>query len=421
MTDQSSRHSGKRLSQQAPRQAIQTASRVGEVRYEIRGPLARRAHQLEQQGHEVLHLNVGNPGAFGLQAPETMREAIIRNLKSSDAYGPQTGIFPAREAVAIQFQERGLADTRFGQVIIGNGVSELVDLTLRALLEPGDEVLVPAPDYPLWTAAVVLNGGRAVHYESTAQHDFCPDPAEIEARITPRTRALVVINPNNPTGAVYPRALLSELAAIAERHDLVLFADEIYDGITFDQAEFVPMATLVDDALCVSFGGLSKVYRACGWRVGWLVFTGALERAEAYRQAVEKLAALRLSSNVPTQWAVQTALGGYQSIHELTAPGGRLYEARRAVVDAVAASRHLELVTPRGAMYAFPSVRTDKPFDDHAFAEKLLESRHILVVPGTSFNITDPRHFRITLLPEAGRLTRAVEAIDDLLDEIPAL
>ena len=397
---------------------IQTASRVADVRYEIRGPLARRAHELEAQGHEILHLNVGNPGAFGLHAPETMREAIVRNLKSSDAYGPQTGIFPAREAVAIQFQERGLVETRFHQVFIGNGVSELVDLTLRALLEPGDEVLVPAPDYPLWTAAVVLNGGRAVHYECAAGNGFLPDPAKIEAQITERTRALVVINPNNPTGAVYPESLLKELAAIAERHGLVLFSDEIYDAITYDGAEFTPMATLVDDTLCVSFGGLSKVYRACGWRVGWMVFTGDIERAEAYRLAVEKLAALRLSSNVPTQWAVQTALGGYQSIHELTEEGGRLYEARRAVIDAVAASSHLDLVAPRGAMYAFPSVKTGTDFDDHAFAAELLEHHHVLVVPGTSFNISDPRHFRITLLPEPHRLTRAIEAIDSQLDEL---
>lgn len=400
------------------RSPIQTASRVDGVRYEIRGPLARRAHELGDQGHDVLHLNVGNPGAFGLHAPETMREAIVRNLRDSDAYGPQTGIFPAREAVAIQFQERGLKDTRFHQVLIGNGVSELVDLTLRALLEPGDEVLVPAPDYPLWTAAVVLNGGRAVHYTCTAEDGFLPDPAQIEAQITERTRALVVINPNNPTGAVYPEALLRQLAAIAERHGLVLFADEIYDSITYDGAEFKPMATLVDDTLCVSFGGLSKVYRACGWRVGWLVFTGELELAENYRLAVEKLAALRLSSNVPTQWAVQTALGGYQSIHELTGEGGRLYEARRAVIDAIDRSRHLELAAPRGAMYAFPSVRTGTDFDDHAFAAELLEHHHILIVPGTSFNIADPRHFRITLLPEPPRLKRAIEAIDEQLDEL---
>ena len=408
------------------RETIPVASRVHEVRYEIRGPLARRAHELERQGMEVLHLNVGNPGAFGLHAPQTMREAIVRNLKASDAYGPQTGIFPAREAVAIQFQERGLSDTRFNQVMIGNGVSELVDLSLRALLEPGDEVLVPAPDYPLWTAAVTLNGGQAVHYQCPAENEFMPDPDAIEAQITPRTRALVVINPNNPTGAVYPRALLERLAGLAEKHNLVLFSDEIYDRIVFDQAEFIPMATLQADCLCISFGGLSKVYRACGWRVGWMVFTGALERGRDYRLAVEKLAALRLSSNVPAQWAVQTALGGYQSIDVLVQPGGRLYEARRAVIEAVERSDCLGLIAPQGAMYAFPSVNlegevsaedTGSVFDDHRFAEQLLEQEHILIVPGTSFNIDDTRHFRITLLPEPDRLARAIDAIDRFLLE----
>jgi len=399
---------------------IRPASRVAEVRYEIRGALARRAHELEQAGNEVLHLNVGNPGRFGLHAPETMRQALISNLAPSDGYGPQTGIFPAREAVAIQFQERGLVDTRYHQVMIGNGVSELVDLSLRALLEPGDEVLVPAPDYPLWTAATVLNGGRAVHYACPADRGFLPDPAEIEALIGERTRAIVVINPNNPTGAVYPEALLDDLAALAERHGLVMFSDEIYDAITYDEARFVPMATRLPDGVCVSFGGLSKVWRACGWRVGWMVFTGDLEASADYRLAVEKLAALRLSSNVPTQWAVQTALGGYQSIAELVAPGGRLFEARRAVVEAVNGSRHLRLIAPEGAMYAFPAVKLGDPsaFDDHAFAARLLEHAHILIVPGTSFNIADTRHFRITLLPEPPQLQRAIAAIDEQLDDL---
>ncbi len=399
---------------------IQPARRVSQVRYEIRGPLAQRAHELEQAGHDVLHLNVGNPGRFGLHAPDTMRQAMISNLPESDAYGPQCGIFPAREAVAIQFQERGLPDTRFHHVMIGNGVSELVDLSLRALLEPGDEVLIPAPDYPLWTAATVLNGGRAVHYPCRAEQNFLPDVSELEKRIGKRTRAIVVINPNNPTGAVYPQALLRQIAGLAERHGLVLFADEIYDAITYDEAQFTPMATLAADAVCVSFGGLSKVWRACGWRVGWMVFSGDLDRSADYRAAVEKLAALRLSSNVPAQWAVQTALGGYQSIHELTAPAGRLHEARRAVVESVSRSRHLQLVRPDGAMYALPAVLSpaEDGFDDHAFAASLLEQAHILIVPGTSFNISDTRHFRITLLPEPKQLQHAVAAIDALLDDV---
>jgi len=400
--------------------SFQSASRVGDVRYEIRGALARRARELEQQGLDVLHLNIGNPGAFGLRTPEPMRRAVVRNLQYSEAYGPQTGIFPAREAVAMQYQARGLTETRADQVLIGNGVSELVDLVLRSLLEPDDEVLVPAPDYPLWTAAVVLNGGRAVHYPCAADNAFWPDPEEIRRRITRRTRALVVINPNNPTGAVYPESLLRSLARLAAEHDLLVFSDEIYDAICYDDARFVPMAPLARDTLCVSFGGLSKVYRACGWRVGWAVFTGQLERAAEYRLAVEKLAALRLSANVPGQWAVQTALGGYQSIADLVAPGGRLYESRRSVIDAVAACPYLELIAPMGAMYAFPSVCRDRfpDFDDHRFASELLEHKHILIVPGSSFNIDQCHHFRITLLPEAEQLTSALTKIDELLAEL---
>ncbi len=400
--------------------SFQTATRVHDVRYEIRGALARRARELEQQGNDVLQLNIGNPGAFGLRTPETMRRAVVRNLKHSEAYGPQTGIFPAREAVAMQFQARGMTETRYDQVMIGNGVSELVDLVLRSLLEPGDQVLIPAPDYPLWTAAVVLNGGKAVHYPCRAEDDFIPDPEQVRCLITPKTRALVVINPNNPTGAVYPEPVLQELADLAAEHDLILFSDEIYDSICYDEARFVPMAPLAEDTLCVSFGGLSKVYRACGWRVGWAVFTGTLDRAQDYMLAVEKLAALRLSANVPGQWAVQTALGGYQSIADLVARGGRLHESRQAVIDAVERSRFLEMVRPMGAMYAFPSVRADvmPDFDDHRFAAELLEQKHILIVPGSSFNIEARNHFRITLLPEAEDLERAFRRIDDLLEEL---
>jgi len=399
---------------------FQTASRIDKVRYEIRGALARRARELEQQGNDILQLNIGNAGAFGLRTPETMRRAVVRNLKYSEAYGPQTGIFPAREAVAMQFQGRGMTDTTFDQVVIGNGVSELVDLVLRSLLEPDDEVLVPAPDYPLWTAAVVLNGGRAVHYPCRSDNQFFPDLDDIRRRITPKTRALVVINPNNPTGAVYPEAILQGLADLAAEHDLILFSDEIYDSICFDDARFVPMAPLATETLCVSFGGLSKVYRACGWRVGWAVFTGALERAQNYRLAVEKLSALRLSANVPGQWAVQTALGGYQSIADLVARGGRLHDSRQAVIDAVANSHFLYLVIPMGAMYAFPSVKPSAipDFDDHRFAAELLEQKHILIVPGSSFNIPDRHHFRITLLPEAEDLARAFEKIEELLEEL---
>ena len=326
---------------------IQTSSQLKHVRYEIRGKLARRALELERQGYEIISLNIGNPGIFGFRAPETMRLAMIENLNASEAYCNQKGIFPAREAVVMQQQERGVLNVSAEHVFMGNGVSELIDLTLRALLNPGDEVLIPAPDYPLWTAATVLNGGRAVYYPCPEADAFNPDVDAIAALITPRTRALVVINPNNPTGAVYSREVLTALARLAEKHNLVMMADEIYDQILYDEAEFVPMATLCRETLCATFSGLSKVYRACGYRVGWVSFSGAVDRSERYMTALDLLAALRLCSNVPGQWAVQTALGGYQSIRKLCAPGGRLYESRKAVIDGVASSRFLHAVSPR--------------------------------------------------------------------------
>jgi len=308
-------------------------------------------------------------------------------------------------------------DVTAEDVFIGNGVSELIDLTLRALLNPGDEVLLPSPDYPLWTAATVLNAGRAVHYPCRPEKAWIPDPEEIESLITERTRALVLINPNNPTGAVYPRPVLEAIAAIAERHHLVLFSDEIYDQMTYEGAEFVPMATLVEDTLCATFSGLSKTYRACGYRVGWVVFSGNRENTGAYMDAMELLAALRLCSNVPGQWAVQTALGGFQSIGDLVGEDGRLSRSRQAVLDAAATSEFVELTPPMGAMYAFPQVRTEAlpDFDDYQFAMDLLEHKHVLVAPGISFNVPYRDHFRITTLPERTVLKEAMDRIEELL------
>jgi alanine-synthesizing transaminase len=388
-----------------------------QVRYEIRGRLARRAHELERQGYEIISLNIGNPRAFGLRTPETMRLAMIENLADSEGYCHQQGIFPAREAVVMQQQERGISGVTAEEVFIGNGVSELIDLTLRALLNDGDEVLVPSPDYPLWTAAVTLNRGRAVHYPCRPQNQFVPDPGELERLMTPRTRALVIINPNNPTGAVYPRAVLEQLARLAEAHHLVVFSDEIYDQMTYGDTPFVPMATLVHDTLCATLSGLSKVYRACGYRVGWAVFSGRTHAAADYLQALELLSSLRLCSNVMAQWAVQTALGGHQSIRELVSPGGRLFESRAEILAAVQRSRFLTLAPPGGAMYAFvgvdPAVLPD--FDDQQFALDLLEQKHVLIVPGVSFNVPYRNHFRITNLPDATMLREVFARIDSLL------
>jgi alanine-synthesizing transaminase len=396
---------------------IRPSPSLANVRYEIRGRLARRAHEMERLGYDIVSLNIGNPGAFGFRTPETMRLAMIENLRSAEGYCHQKGIFPAREAVVMQQQERGVRGVTADDVFIGNGVSELIDLTLRALLAADEEVLVPSPDYPLWTAAVNLNRGRAVHYPCPPERGFIPSPEEIESLITKRTRAIVVINPNNPTGAVYPRHVLEAIARIAEKYHLVVLADEIYDQMTYDGAEFVPMATLVQHTLCGTLSGLSKVYRACGYRVGWAAFSGDVEHSREYLSALELLSSLRLCSNVAGQWAVQTALGGYQSIRELVTPGGRLYESRKAIVDAVGRSRFLYLTPPMGAMYAFVGVQTESlpDFDDQQFALDLLEHKHVLVAPGTSFNVPYRNHFRITNLPEPQMIVDVFGRMEELL------
>lgn len=402
---------------------IATSASLRGVKYEIRGRLARRALELARQGYEILSLNIGNPALFGFRTPETMRLAMIENLGESEGYCHQKGIFPAREAVVMQQQARGVTGVSAEDVFIGNGVSELIDLGLRALLNPGDEVLVPSPDYPLWTAAVTLNGGKAVHYPCRPEAGYVPDPDELARLVTPRTRAIVIINPNNPTGAVYPRAVLEQLAALAERHALVVFSDEIYDQILYDGAQFIPMATLVHDTLCVTMSGISKVYRACGLRVGWAVMSGKVSAAADYMDALELLASLRLCSNVPSQWAVQTALGGYQSIRDLVAPGGRLYESRRAILDGVQASKYLELPgAPAGAIYGFPRIKASElpDIDDQQFALDLLERKHVLVAPGTSFNVPYRNSFRITNLPDVATLKVVFTRTEELLADYAA-
>ena len=400
-------------------QQIQTSEALRDVRYEIRGQLANRALELEKRGYEIISLNIGNPGLFGFRTPETMRLAMIENLGQAEPYCHQKGIFPAREAVVMQQQSRGVHGVTADEVFIGNGVSELIDLSLRALLNPGDEVLVPSPDYPLWSAAVVLNGGKAVHYRCRRENKFIPDVDDIEKLVTKRTRAIVVINPNNPSGAVYDCKTLEDIVALAKRHNLVVMADEIYDQMVYDDAEFIPMATLVEDGVCLSFSGLSKVYRACGYRVGWCVFSGDLDHAADYIHSMELLAALRLCSNVPGQWAVQTALGGFQSIRDLVQPGGRLYQSRQAIIDRVAASEYLSVQAPMGAMYAF--VRLDPRFegklDDQAFALELLEKHHVLVAPGSSFNTIYTDHFRVTTLPDTDALDIVFDRIETCLEQ----
>ncbi len=405
-----------------PASRIHPSTRLAQVRYEIRGDLARRARALEDHGRDIVHLNIGNPGRFGFRVPEHLVEAIPEHLRHSEGYCQEQGIDTALESVVAQQRSRGVASSCVERVFIGNGVSELIDISLRALLNPGDEVLVPSPDYPLWSAATVLNGGTPRYYRCGAENAHLPDPEEIAALITPRTRALVLINPNNPTGAVYPRALLERIVALAAQHDLLLLADEIYDRIVYDGAVFEPLAPLAGDVPCLSFSGLSKVHRACGYRVGWMSLSGAAPRTAGYRDALQLLAALRLCANVPAQWAVQPALQGPDTIGPLLEPGGRLHEARRAVLEGVAASAFLELVPPRGALYAFPCVRSDAlpHFDDAAFALRLLEEESVLLAPGSSFNVEASRHLRLTLLPQPAQLTDVLMRIERVLERMAA-
>ena len=400
-----------------PASSLKTRERLSEVRYEIRGELARRARELEAGGRTLVKLNIGNPGAFGFRAPEHLQRAIADGIGRTDPYTHQQGLPAAREAIAAFHRALGTPNAAPERVFVGNGVSELIDLSLRALLNPGDEVLLPSPDYPLWSAATILNDGRPVYYRCDADNDFLPDPEEIAARVSPRTRAIVLINPNNPTGAVYPRDLLERIVAIAARHRLLLLSDEIYDGILYDGAAFQPLAPLAGDLPCLSFGGLSKVHRACGWRVGWAVLSGDPLASGDFHHAMDLLGALRLCANVPGQLAVEAALHGEDTIGALCAPGGRLHEARRAVAEACADSEHLALVEPRGALYAFPRVTgaAARGFDDHRFALRLLEEEGVLVVPGSSFNVPYRDHFRVTLLPETDVLRDVFARIDRVL------
>ena len=402
----------------SPTRTIATRQRLSQVRYEIRGELARRARDMEAQGRKLIKLNIGNPGAFGFRAPEHLQQAIAEHIAESDPYCHQQGLPELREAIAAKQVTRGARGVTAAHVFMGNGVSELIDMSLRALLNPGDEVLLPSPDYPLWSAATILNDGVPVYYDCKPENGFQPDPEQVEALITPRTRALVLINPNNPAGAVYSRETLQQLVEIAERHRLLLMVDEIYDEIVYEGARYVPLAPLAGDVPCLTFSGLSKVHRACGYRVGWAVLSGDPIRSGDYHHALDLLGALRLCANVPGQWAALAALTGPNTIDALTSPGGRLFEARRAVINACAQSRRLDVLPPQGALYAFPGIDTTglPDFDDHQFALDLLTHEGVLVVPGSSFNVPYRNHFRVTLLPEAAQIGEVFARIEHALE-----
>ncbi|MGW4895062.1 pyridoxal phosphate-dependent aminotransferase [Kitasatospora sp. NPDC004240] len=397
-------------------QVIQS-SKLANVCYDIRGPVLDEAMRLEEQGHRILKLNTGNPAVFGFEAPPEILQDILRNLSTAHGYGDSKGLLSARRAVVMHYEERGLHGLTVEDVFLGNGVSELIQLAMTALLDDGDEVLVPAPDYPLWTASVSLAGGTAVHYRCDEQSEWYPDLADIEAKITDRTRAMVVINPNNPTGAVYPREVLEGLVEIARRHKLVVYADEIYDKILYDDAEHVPLATLAPDLFCVTFNGMSKSYRVAGFRSGWMVLSGDRTRARSYIEGLTVLASMRLCANMPAQHAVAAALGGRQSIKDLVLPGGRLLESRDAAYKLLNEIPGVSCVKPKGALYAFPRLdpKVYKIKDDAQMVLDLLRAERILLVQGTGFNWPEPDHFRLVTLPRAEEITDAVTRIGDFL------
>jgi alanine-synthesizing transaminase len=393
--------------------------KLSEVQYDLRGPVLVRARELEAEGHAILKLNIGNPAPFGFEAPDELVRDVIRNLGDSSGYGDSKGLPSARRAIVQSYQTRGLTDIDIEDVYIGNGVSELISMALGALLDQGDEVLIPAPDYPLWTGATALAGGTPVHYRCDELADWAPDLADIEAKITGRTKALVIINPNNPTGAVYPREAVEAIVEVARRHQLMILSDEIYDKILYDGAEHTVTALCAPDLVTLTFNGLSKTYRAAGYRMGWMVISGPRQHASDYIAGLDILANLKLGANVPVQHAIQAALGGFQSIDRLTEPGGRLYEQRVRTWELLNQIPGVSCVKPKGALYAFPRLDPEvyKIRDDEQFVMDLLNAEKMLVMHGTAFNWPDPDHFRIVTLPQVKDLEAAIGGLARFLED----
>lgn len=406
-----------RFSQLLSRAMIQKSHKLDNVCYDIRGPVLEEADRLIRQGYDILKLNIGNPAVFGFNTPDEMREDLLANLSNAQGYSESKGIFAARKAIMHETQRLGIPGVTVDDIIIGNGVSELIVMAMQGLLDAGDEVLVPMPDYPLWTAAVNLSGGRAVHYLCDEDNGWQPDIDDIAAKITAKTKAIVLINPNNPTGAVYSADIVRQIAEIAETHQLVVFSDEIYDKILYDGATHTPTATLVTNTLCVTMNGLSKNYRAAGFRAGWMILSGNLDAAKSYIQGLNMLSSMRLCANVPAQYMIQTALGGYQSIHDLVLPKGRLLEQRNLTHDMVNAIPGLSAVEPQGAIYTFVKMDTERfnISNDERFVLDLLRSKQILLVHGRAFNWHAPDHFRIVFLPYKSDLSVALAKLGDFL------
>ena len=397
--------------------SIKQSNKLKHVCYEIRGPALKAAKQLEEEGHKVTKLNIGNPGAFGFSAPDEILKDVIYNLSEAQAYSDSKGLFSARKAIMHETQRINIKNVEINNIYLGNGVSELIMMSMQALLNNDDEVLIPAPDYPLWTAAVGLCGGKPIHYICDEDADWFPDIHDIKSKITAHTKALVIINPNNPTGAVYSKELLQQIIEIAREHELILFADEIYDKILYDDVKHIPLASLCEDLLILTFNGLSKNYRLAGFRAGWMIISGNKSIAEDYLEGVEILSNMRLCSNVPAQLAIQTALGGHQSINELILPGGRLHDQRDLAYKILNNIPGISSTLPKGAIYMFPKLdpkRFKIQSDEKLILDFLLQEK-VLMVQGSGFNIKDNQHFRIVFLPRKDVLTGALEKLERFL------
>jgi len=400
---------------------IVQSRKLHSVRYDVRGPILQEAQRLEAEGQKILKLNIGNPAPFGFEAPEAIVADMVHNLPDAQGYSDSRGIYSARTAVAQYYQSRGLTDTQVEDVFLGNGVSELITMVLQAFVDDGNEILVPAPDYPLWTGAVTLSGGTPVHYRCDEQNGWNPDLEDIESKITENTYGLVLINPNNPTGAVYSEETVKALVDIARRHELVIFSDEIYEKILFDDAVHHHTAAYAgDDVLCLTFSGLSKAYRVCGYRSGWVMISGPRHLATDFIEGLTLLANMRMCPNVPAQHAIQTALGGYQSVNEYIVPGGRFYEQAKTASRLLNEIEGVTCVEPRGALYCFPRLDTEMfgITDDEKFVIELLRAKKILVTHGTGFNWFEPDHFRLVALPDVAMLTEAIGRIAEYLDTV---
>jgi alanine-synthesizing transaminase len=397
---------------------ILKSEKLNDVCYDIRGPVLELAQRMEEEGHKIIKLNIGNVGVFGFDPPEEIQLDMIRNLSNASAYSDSKGIFAARKAIMQYCQEKGIQGVTLDDIYTGNGVSELIVLAMNALLNNGDEVLVPAPDYPLWTAAVSLSGGTPIHYLCDEAKEWAPDLADLRSKITPRTKAIVMINPNNPTGAIYSKAVLMELTQIAREHGLILFADEIYDKMLYDEEQHVSLASLSTDVVIITFNGLSKNYRSCGYRSGWMVVSGDKSRIKDYVEGLNMLSSMRLCANVPGQYAIQTALGGYQSIDDLVAKGGRLARQRDLAWELITAIPGVSCVKPKSALYLFPKLDPEMyPIeDDQQFIADLLREEKVLMVQGSGFNWVKPDHFRVVFLPHEDVLKDAIGRFSRFLE-----